>query len=415
MNTINKFLKILIVDNYFSILEKVQPDWIFNPTAHKLFDEAISCKHLTDELNAEKLRTFIQKQNLFQHVEKGILDLLQDIETSDYYYKYDEIPDDMEKNYTSFLIAQHKTHIVSRDATDESVIESAAKLIQSLAKNTKETYCHDLEDYIQEYVEKLKKGEKDDFSKNILEVNQLHFKKIFKKLYPYPYVFFTRPRMGKTAFSINLMIDFSQSKYKGIFFALSDDTIHTLRSKYIAAKSDLSIENIINYEVSDFQKDVLSVHVQKRKNLIKVIDKPGLSGDRIVQIIENLMLEDQYNYIIIDYIQRIGYEKGYDRKQTIDKFMNMVATVSKKYSICVILLSQVGRHTESANGEVNLSLKDAKESGNIEEDARAVLAINGHFKENERDFEWLKTTYFPYRQIKLSFNWQSGKLLGESA
>jgi len=57
-----------------------------------------------------------------------------------------------------------------------------------------------------------------------------------------------------------------------------------------------------------------------------------------------------------------------------------------------------------------IGIAGTTETGNIDEDARACLVINGNYKEEARELKWVKTTNFPYFSTNVNFDWASGKM-----
>jgi replicative DNA helicase len=365
---------------------------------------------MAGELTPENLKTY-----LHAHEQKNLaklLNILRQIDTEDYVYTYEEVLQDLEREYLDGLMRKLKMHAMSKDATTESIANLTKETVMLMSQNTKQQFVTDLEDSIDDFREKVKAGLKDDFSDSIIKPTGIYSRIFAGSIYPFVYVIMTRPRGGKTALAMNIIKHLTSLQKKSVFFALSDDVVQTVRAKYLGACSGVPINNLVNYDLNDTQKEVLGKYVMPGKpRMIKVIDKPGLSGDKIIQIIENLFIDGKYEAIFIDYIQRIGRNVKQSRKEDIDMFMAALVTISKKYGVAIFVLSQVSRLSEEKTGAVKLQLNDAKETGNIDEDARACLVIDyADFKDSARTLKWVKTTYFPYSQTEVNFDWASGRL-----
>ena len=103
-------------------------------------------------------------------------------------------------------------------------------------------------------------------------------------------------------------------------------------------------------------------------------EKSLVSIDYIVSRCRMMARRRQLDLVIIDYLQLINMaqDKGTTRDQAIGVVTRKLKAMAKELNVPVLLLSQLNRMVEDRSDK-RPSLRDLRESGNIEQDADLVL------------------------------------------
>lgn len=204
-----------------------------------------------------------------------------------------------------------------------------------------------------------------------LESKKEYIKTYFKKLDDYvlieegDYIIIGgRPSSGKTTIAVNMMIAMS-SKYKVDFFSLETNSLKIFR-KIASTSGRININKILhkNLQDSDYN-DLINAAGELSKYNLNVIDAAGMS----VNDISNIALQDKADIVFIDYLQLINAKGNtpYEQATNISKDLHIFAQREK---VTVFALSQLKRND---NREPTMS--DLRESGQIEQDADAIILI----------------------------------------
>ena len=197
----------------------------------------------------------------------------------------------------------------------------------------------------------------------------------------------SRPARGKTAFTLNLVKHFAQQRTKILFISL-EMTKNEILDRLIAIVSGLNISRINDRTLNNHEKIIL---LKSRKELdsynINVFDKGSLNIENLINLCTKLKTNKKLDIVIIDYIQLLS------SKMFKDNRVNQVGYISRKLKqlamdlkIPVIALSQLNRNSIDKNNGNNRepNLSDIKSSGDLEQDANAVLFLH---QEKETDLD----------------------------
>jgi replicative DNA helicase len=113
----------------------------------------------------------------------------------------------------------------------------------------------------------------------------------------------------------------------------------------------------------------------------KRIRRPPFTID-LIDAVMYLLLEKgiKIDLVGIDYLQRLRSNLGHtSRKDTADEISGGAKDIALKYSVPVIMTSQLGRQVEDRTPPMPLE-SDYKESGNVEEDADLAMSMFYPFK-----------------------------------
>jgi hypothetical protein len=194
-----------------------------------------------------------------------------------------------------------------------------------------------------------------------------------------------RPSMGKTAF----MVDVSQR--------LGERGVHVFRFSAEAARpmvmsADLGREAEVNTEAlrgerrdGGVKQPLTRDEKQRLNDAIKVLNErpvytnyTALDPERIIEIVEAEMLRrgvplDAHIVVMFDYVQFGVKEAGETNYERVSRLSTQFKYIAKILNCSVIAFAQLRRDAEGEEP----TLADLKESGQLEQDADAVILLHG--------------------------------------
>jgi replicative DNA helicase len=191
-----------------------------------------------------------------------------------------------------------------------------------------------------------------------------------------------RPSVGKTAFSLNLLLNvLKKTRLPVIFFSLE------MSAQQLMYRL-LSIETRLNQ--NKFKTGLLNQEDWKKINLVMrilgkipmhIYDNPHLNTGEIRRRLKNLdSAYPQIGLIVIDYLQLMEDPllKTANRAQEIAGITRELKNIAREFEVPIIALSQLSRTIDSRVDPKPI-LSDLRDSGSIEQDADLVLML---YKQN---------------------------------
>ena len=210
-------------------------------------------------------------------------------------------------------------------------------------------------------------------------------------LYPGVYTLMGAPGLGKSSLALQIADHVSQSGSQVFFFSLEMDS-RNLVSKIISRLSysnfKHSTEHLTFREISDGSlhsnfppkkaaalqtaKDMYSVYADNMRLFSG--REAGSMGTITKCVDEFCKSSNERPLVVIDYLQRIRSPKSSaSERKIIDDNVAAVKHLSEKYNLPIILISSMSRTFYGNNTDITIDA--AKESGSIEYDSEAVLAL----------------------------------------
>jgi replicative DNA helicase len=228
-----------------------------------------------------------------------------------------------------------------------------------------------------------------------------------------------RPSMGKTALSLNIVINIIQySKLPILFFSL-EMSKEQIMYRLLAMETNVNQMRLKNGKLS--QNDWIKVN--KMVNILSKLplfidDSSDLSIQNIRSKIKTLMFEqNQIGLVVIDYLQLMQNSrlKIENRVQELSQITRSLKVIAREFNIPIIALSQLSRSVEN-RVEKRPVLSDLRESGSIEQDADLVLMLyrkqnNMIDSDQTNDIELIiaKQRNGPIGTVQLAFDEKSNK------
>lgn len=178
------------------------------------------------------------------------------------------------------------------------------------------------------------------------------------------------PSAGKTLLAIQMAAQWSQEGKKVGFFTLETNP-DKIFDRYISSQIGIPMWRIKKNELSDEQIDRLGTAVAAlERQTMEIIPAAGMSVDDIRAV----TLSRRYEIILVDYMQIIAVPgRDVDRVRAVTQISMGLHQLAQQHGVTVIALSQLARQDKQTRRAPNMS--DLRESGQIEQDADAIMLL----------------------------------------
>lgn len=188
-----------------------------------------------------------------------------------------------------------------------------------------------------------------------------------------------RPAMGKTALSLNLIINAALDQKKAVAFFSLEMTKELIADRLLSTVSEIPMYKISKWQLDndDFVKMWEAMETLGESH-IYVDDVGSATLSQLRSKLRRLKIEAwSLDLVVIDYLQLMsgqGSKFEWNRVQEISQISRGLKELSKELSVPIIALSQLSRGVESRIDK-KPQLSDLRESGSIEQDADVVIMI----------------------------------------
>lgn len=174
-----------------------------------------------------------------------------------------------------------------------------------------------------------------------------------------------RPSAGKTALSLQLACEIAKNGRKVAYFSLETDP-DTLYARIIANQLGVPLHTVKNKTVSIDELDRLA---DIKKYPLFVRSAAGKS----VGWIRTQSIRMQAKVVFIDYLQLIHQAGAKDRYSAVTEISMALHEFAQSTGTLVVALAQLNR--ETARAGIPPTAADLRESGQIEQDADAIILL----------------------------------------
>ena len=180
-----------------------------------------------------------------------------------------------------------------------------------------------------------------------------------------------RPSDGKTALALHMAYEQARERNVG-FFSLETGR-KRLFSRLVSAESGVPSQAIKKRSLSEMEYQLIAGsadNITKRK--LRVIE----AAHWTVEQIEARVLARKFDVVYVDYLQLIepSERRRTSRNEEVADISRSLANMARRHKITVVALSQLSR-PENKGKRREPVLADLRESGQIEQDADAVMFI----------------------------------------
>lgn len=188
-----------------------------------------------------------------------------------------------------------------------------------------------------------------------------------------------RPAMGKTAFALNLLMNFGKANenVKALFVSL-EMGVKQLYTRILAMESGINAQNLKRKDIPEYEFEKLYDGYRgiMEASTIEILDKANVNISELRNIATKYKKNNGLDLIIIDYLQLLsGSDKNSkNRQEEVSEISRKLKQLARELDIPIIALSQLSRSVESRADKRPL-LSDLRESGAIEQDADIVIFL----------------------------------------
>lgn len=183
-----------------------------------------------------------------------------------------------------------------------------------------------------------------------------------------------RPSMGKSLLMLNLAENLGK-QYKTALFEL-EMSAEKLGIRRLAARSLINSFKLSKGDIEDKDWDKLMQNASDVAALNNIFTDttPGITMAEIKAKCKKLKIQYGLDLVFIDHLGLITPSSGNSRNEQIGEITKQGKIMAKDLDICVVFLSQLSRACEQRTDKRPM-LSDLRESGNIEQDADAIMLL----------------------------------------
>ena len=187
-----------------------------------------------------------------------------------------------------------------------------------------------------------------------------------------------RPSMGKTAFSLNLLLNAALGQKKSIAFFSLEMSSQSIVDRLLSTETGIPMTNITKGLLSDDDYASIGESIAKLSEYDIYIDEESNTLPVIKSKLRKIVIEKgKVDMVIIDYMQLIntvGMKYAGNRVQEVSEISRTLKEMAKELKCPIIALSQLSRENEKRPDKQPI-LSDLRDSGSIEQDADLVVFL----------------------------------------
>lgn len=197
-----------------------------------------------------------------------------------------------------------------------------------------------------------------------------------------------RPAMGKTALALNIAAHVCFDQNFPVAIISLEMGADQIVERFLSMKSGVSGEALKRGTFSD--KDLKKLREEEaklRNGKLFIYDHNCASVSQVVSRARRLKDEEDIRLLIVDYLQLLGTDGGADSRQyEIAEVSRKLKLLAMELKIPILCVAQLSRKVEERTDKRPL-MSDLKDSGQLEQDADAVLFIyrDEYYKPNGGD------------------------------
>ena len=205
------------------------------------------------------------------------------------------------------------------------------------------------------------------------------------------YVLGGRPSMGKTAFALNLAVGMALMQKNVLYFSLEMGTVE-LTQRINGIISGVVIRKMQTCRLDDAESEKIAAAKTKLADRLMINEDSYQTPESILTecVSQNITLAakgEKLDAVIIDHLQLLSSSGRFkERRSQIGEASRMCKISAKQLGCPFIVLSQLSRAMRDRKDQTP-RLTDLRESGDIEQDADAVMLIHRDDIEDKSSIE----------------------------
>lgn len=173
--------------------------------------------------------------------------------------------------------------------------------------------------------------------------------------------------MGKTVFTLNLIVNMAKHNKKILFFCL-EMTPDELLCRIMASRAGLNSANLRNRTLSDWELEKYtqyadSAEFDQLQSNISIHGEFDMTIDDIAAVVR----KTRADIIFLDYLQLVKCTKGNTRYEAVTEISRRLKLLANEVNKPIVVLSQLNRELKN-RADKRPVLSDIRDSGSIEQD-----------------------------------------------
>lgn len=187
-----------------------------------------------------------------------------------------------------------------------------------------------------------------------------------------------RPSMGKTAFSLNLVLNAALGQNKSVAFFSLEMSSQSIIDRLISTETMIAMSNISKWLLTDQDYTSIGEAIAKLSEYSIYIDEESNTLPVIKSKLRKIVIEKgKIDLVVIDYMQLINTSNmkyAGNRVYEISEVSRTMKEMAKELKCPIIALSQLSRENEKRPDKKPI-LSDLRDSWSIEQDADLVVFL----------------------------------------
>jgi replicative DNA helicase len=185
-----------------------------------------------------------------------------------------------------------------------------------------------------------------------------------------------RPSLGKSSLAFNIAQLVGTTHKKGVAIFSLEMSREMIVDRMISGQVGIDNWRISTGNLSDADYEKYGVAVgELAEAKIFIDDTPGISVLEMRTKARRLLLEQEIDLIIVDYLQLVHGRRSESRVQEVSDISQGLKNLARELRVPVLALSQLSRAVEQRGGDKKPQLSDLRDSGSIEQDADVVMFL----------------------------------------
>lgn len=186
-----------------------------------------------------------------------------------------------------------------------------------------------------------------------------------------------RPGGGKSAFMVNLLAQLATDGYKGMFFSIEMDR-RAVCNRIMACVTGIEKRKFRFGELTSDDRGFAFEATARHAPNYQIRFQTKIRVSQIASDLYRFKAKNGLDFFVVDYLQIVDdseyeYKKRYE---AIGSICRGLRDLARQLDCAGIVGIQVGRDAEKSAGARHIRLSDFRESGNIENDLDAAVAMN---------------------------------------
>jgi len=186
-----------------------------------------------------------------------------------------------------------------------------------------------------------------------------------------------RPGMGKSALGLTIAMAMIRAGVGVHVFSL-EDTRNAYADRLLSRTSQVPVEALRSGRALNLveQRDLVqsATGCSKAKRWV-LDDRAGIDAAEIVRAVRRGARDNETRAVVVDYVQLLKRRPRASMHEHLGEQISILADAAKQDDMAYIVMSQLNRGLEARDDKMP-KLSDLRESGSLEERAKAVIAVH---------------------------------------